>query len=484
MKPAQNASAHALRASWKPRLFFRRRPSPLFFVCAAVFLVFLIARMRTLGTADPVQDSPPGADAKKLLAPRTFVRLREEIRGMPQHNVSLPPPEGKHGRYVKFSNEGNWVGWNNCLNERLVNMHLAYVSNRGYVFSEYYWAHEHWPWRGREEPEGGARTPLPAMLSGPIVGGSWGELAPSSPRSISSEWFDVVCPTAERKIINTASVKPNIPDDASGLAILEHWRALLAGMEDRCVEIVPPAWEVDDKPQIFNLWVWGSTKVLSLWEEFHKSPVSTLLGPSETVRKAVARNKEQLFQPRWRWWWNRQQDPFNRTLAVHVRRGDYIGHCKKLAEYGSSYYSWALLPQLLDKFASADIPSGAEREAAVLQHCLPTAEQLVSRIEEVRREYVEAERGRVLDVLYVLTNDNTPWLDDVKRTLRAAGWRIILTTRDLELDDEEREVGMAVDMQFAREAAVFLGNGWSSFTSNIIHQRIVDGREALGTRLT
>lgn len=32
---------------------------------------------------------------------------------LPQHNLDLPSPEGKTGRYVKFSNQYRGTGWNN-----------------------------------------------------------------------------------------------------------------------------------------------------------------------------------------------------------------------------------------------------------------------------------------------------------------------------------------------------------------------------------
>ena len=77
-----------------------------------------------------------------------------------------------------------------------------------------------------------------------------------------------------------------------------------------------------------------------------------------------------------------------------------------------------------------------------------------------------------------------------------------ITTKDLEWDQEQKDVGMAVDMEFARRAAVFIGNGvspfyisddceiaadltcfqWSTLTSNIVHRRLVDGKEPISIR--
>jgi hypothetical protein len=49
--------------------------------------------------------------------PPTYKKLREYERNLPQHNFSLPFPEGRQGRYVRFSNQIRGLGWNNILNE-------------------------------------------------------------------------------------------------------------------------------------------------------------------------------------------------------------------------------------------------------------------------------------------------------------------------------------------------------------------------------
>jgi hypothetical protein len=63
-------------------------------------------------------------------------------------------------------------------------------------------------------------------------------------------------------------------------------------------------------------------------------------------------------------------------------------------------------------------------------------------------------------VIYVLTNEQSAWITDLKEALQRDGWTVA-TTRDLVLDTEQRDVSMAVDMEIARRAAVFLGNGVS-----------------------
>ncbi|KAJ7166373.1 hypothetical protein C8R43DRAFT_877989 [Mycena crocata] len=410
--------------------------------------------------------------------PPTYETLRKWEADLPQHDLDLPFPEGRTGRYVKFSNQAKGLGWNNCLNEELMNAHLAYMSKRAYVFQEYVWAQQHYQW---PYPDGGARTPLNAIISGPMAGGPWGE-SDDAPRSISDSWFDVVCPVSERRIVNTADVKPAVTD-VPGDAVFAHWQKLLLDAPERCIEIVPAPGNVDNMPQTFDLWLWGSTRILSLWPSFSTSPTSRLLGPSPIVTSAIDRN-EYLFLPRGpRPPHPAPRDPYERMLAIDLRRGDYLEHCRNLAEWGSTYYSWAQLPSLPDSFTPAPGDDPARIDKA-LAHCLPSLPQIVQKIADARAAYVAAGEGRLLDVLYLLTNEQGEWLDELKEQLKSAGWYTLVTSRDLQLDTEQTDVSMAIDMQLARKAAVFIGNGWSSFTSNIIHQRLVDGKEPISIRLT
>lgn len=52
-----------------------------------------------------------------LDTPPRYLDVYEAERRLPQHNLSLPFPEGATGRYVKFTSQINMLGWNNVLNE-------------------------------------------------------------------------------------------------------------------------------------------------------------------------------------------------------------------------------------------------------------------------------------------------------------------------------------------------------------------------------
>lgn len=49
--------------------------------------------------------------------PPRYEDVREWQRKLPQHNLSLPYPEGESGRYVRFSSQIRGLGWNNVFNE-------------------------------------------------------------------------------------------------------------------------------------------------------------------------------------------------------------------------------------------------------------------------------------------------------------------------------------------------------------------------------
>ncbi|KAJ7675281.1 hypothetical protein B0H17DRAFT_1334730 [Mycena rosella] len=160
------------------------------------------------------------------------------------HNLSLPFPEDKTGRYVK-SNQGPGV--------------------------------EQLPQRG---PAGRARrvgfrahARVPRLLlvaRGPRE--QWVSVWPCTPlNAIVAGPFDVVCPPHERRYINTRDVKPAVAR-APSPAVLAHWQALLRAAPECCIEVV--AARTDPFPQTFDLALWGSPCVLPLLLALAASPIS------------------------------------------------------------------------------------------------------------------------------------------------------------------------------------------------------------------
>ncbi|PBK95702.1 hypothetical protein ARMGADRAFT_924955 [Armillaria gallica] len=410
--------------------------------------------------------------------PPNYDWLRQWEHDLPQHNLSLPAPEGKAGRYVKFSSQTQMLGWNNVLGVVLMDAHLAHESGRAYVFSDYIWEPAHYPWTKKDGYDWPPKTPLSALLAGPAAGGLWGS-GDDTPRSVSSEWFDVVCPRSERRFIPTSEVKQYV-GWSEGDVIFDKWASLLREAPELCIEVTTSP--EDSFPQVFDLWLWGNTRILSMWERFSSSATSRLLATSPIVKSGVDRN-EYLFLPKGpRPLHPASHNPYERMLAMHLRRGDYEGSCRHFSKYSSTFYGWNQLEFLPDRFTVPPGEEGPERDAVYLSRCFPTVEDVIRKVRLARGEYLQ-ETGMALDVMYLLTNEKGQWLDELREALRVEGWNTIRTSRDLVWDSaEQKELSMAVDMDIARQAAVFVGNGWSSFSSNIVHRRLVDGKKPMSTR--
>jgi hypothetical protein len=347
-----------------------------------------------------------------------------------------------------------------------MNALLAYESKRAYVFQDYFWKPDYYPWQPADWPW--PRTPLNALISGPVSGGLWDPGDPA-PRSIGEDWFEVVCPVSERRVLNTSDIKPAV-QWSQGDEIFEHWKKILLDAPERCIHVVAAPESVDRFAQTFDLWLWGTPRILPLWERFKKSPISRLLETSPLINSAIARN-EYLFYPRGpRTLKTISRNPYDRMMAMHIRRGDYKDACIGLATWNSSYYSWNLLPELPDHF---DPPPGGswgyntpENTEKFMEHCWPTFEAILQKLRVSREEYIKASpAGTEIDIMYILTNDASSWIDELKVELEKDGYTTIVTSRDLVLDQEQIGVNMAIDMDISRRAAVFIGNGVRIFVS-------------------
>ena len=95
----------------------------LFFVLV-LSIIFFTQRFRDTGTFNLPKWkgishilTPPNPPPVDLDQPPTYERLKKWEMDLPQHNLDLPFPEGRTGRYVLFKNQNVGLGWNNVLNE-------------------------------------------------------------------------------------------------------------------------------------------------------------------------------------------------------------------------------------------------------------------------------------------------------------------------------------------------------------------------------
>lgn len=91
----------------------------------------------------------------------------------------------------------------------------------------------------------------------------------------------------------------------------------------------------------------GSTRILSLWDKFSKHPTVQQLGDSSVATVALAQNMHKLqswSKLSWRPSAVESTGVILGLVAVHIRRGDYLGeegknngHCVGLSDWGSSF---------------------------------------------------------------------------------------------------------------------------------------------------
>ncbi|KAJ7196469.1 hypothetical protein GGX14DRAFT_526712 [Mycena pura] len=393
------------------------------------------------------------------------------------------------------------------MSRRLLNTHLAYLANRGYVFVDYI-ARDHPPFP--DTLPNGTRhmlhIPMNAFTSGPTGGGSWeADAYPWAPRAISQEWWDAACPEADVIEVSTPKVNEelNVTADTSGEERLLRWAEKLRDIEGRCVRVV------DGTP--FDFPFMGTDKMVSIWPSYGNSPTLKEYAWSALIARALARNFALLspgdlphelalallqststapgagsaaqpyplahFAP-----YRARAPPIRGLLGLHVRRGDYAGHCQGLAAWGSDYNAWNLLgrpdvraaghgPALPDHL---DVPPGMSRQDAALAHCWPSVDAIVQRARAVR---ASSPVGHELGAVYLATNGEDEWVAELAGRLRAEGYALVSSSFDMQLAQDERAVAQAVDMAVLTAAQVFIGNGFSSLSSNVVQLRLAGGRD-------
>lgn len=146
-------------------------------------------------------------------------------------------------------------------------------------------------------------------------------------------------------------------------------------------------------------------------------------------------------------------------LALHVRRGDFDWHCSNLLYWASEFAGLCQLPNLPDVFTPPKRNPGKYTQQETddfMRACYPSVEQMVDKVKEIRR----TEQGKSLDKIFIMTNGERGWVKELKDALSATGgWGLIASSRDMELNLEQKYVAQAVDMLIGQRADVFVGNG-------------------------
>ena len=149
-------------------------------------------------------------------------------------------------------------------------------------------------------------------------------------------------------------------------------------------------------------------------------------------------------------------------MVIHVRRGDYVEHCRYLAGDRQDFVSVNTFPQLPDQF---DVPPSPPRRKIKAtpeqvehyrQRCFPSVDEMARKVREVRA----TPAGKGIERVYIMTNGKSDFLAELKAALWDIGeWEGISTSRDLVLDWEQKSIAQAVDQLVAQRSQVLIGNG-------------------------
>lgn len=101
----------------------------------------------------------------------------------------------------------------------------------------------------------------------------------------------------------------------------------------------------------------------------------------------------------------------------------------------------------------------ASRMGLYRTKCLPDTLDIIARARRMRKNHP------LLKSVYILTDANDEWIAKLRMWLESEAWDHVWVGReDVWRGWNEREVGVAVDMEIARRAGVFVGNGVSKIT--------------------
>ncbi|KAJ7064660.1 hypothetical protein C8F01DRAFT_771360 [Mycena amicta] len=454
-RPRSNSSYEMLLPTEHPpqKTEVQRRRVWVFASLGIVFLLGLFVQSWRCWSAHISESRYKSAD------PPLYDVYRARERLLPQHSLAVPHPDagGPQPKFLWFANHGERFGWGNYLQETLLNAYLAYAAQRAFVFDDYTWLRggpDIAKWNGHRIP---ARIPLSALISGPVVGGEMPD--PNVPRSVSREYYLSVCPEAKRVLLDSGTVNDGLGAAPTVSQIVQRWATELSKIDAPCVEIA------HHSPPLFNYTVTNTHRVLDVFPALSQSPILSHFGWSPLILSEFYTNLR---------YFGSVTDidtisttetstaPLKGLLALHIRRGDYEWWCKEAWWHREGFTGFNSFPELPDKYQVLSKGRGPREESR--KHCLPNVEEIVAKVLEVARN-----SGQVTRV-YIMTNAAGPWLQELVTSLNAAReWpHGVATSRDLELSWEGKYVAQAVDMHVGQRAELFIGNGFSSLTSNVV----------------
>ncbi|KZT73192.1 hypothetical protein DAEQUDRAFT_511825 [Daedalea quercina L-15889] len=391
------------------------------------------------------------------------------------------------------------------MQELLLNALLAYRMGRTFVYYNYTWRDDGSQYTLFNDKHVPSTIPLSALLQGPVLGAPpTTDRAAPQPFAVTEDHFHRVCPPGARTVVRADAVTALAGAPTTAAGVLAKWVERFGALPDKCLEVPR------DGGQNFDIYMFGdASRLLDVWPVLSQSPLLREFAWSPLVERAFDRNRA-AFAPaaapavrpltgpgsssgarpgRAKSPSAARYAPLAGLLALHVRRGDFAEHCADLARWGSSYVANNAFPGMPDTFR---FPPGADADADARvemqrPHCFPSIPEIVARaVEERERERARGDGGGAVGLVdvYVMTNGPGEWVRELKDALwTAGGWRSVASSRDLELDWEQRFVKQAVDMLIGQRAQVFVGNGFSSLSGLVNMLRTANGIPAAQNRL-
>ncbi|KAI0741413.1 hypothetical protein C8Q80DRAFT_1109813 [Daedaleopsis nitida] len=422
-----------------------------------------------------------------VLLPPLYSEFHDaELRLSHQDWSKTRPSENERFLFVA-SHVASGQGWGNALQEHLLNAYLAYHSGRTFVMYNFTWNGDGSLYSKYNDKDIPSQIPFSALIRGPIAGEPFPN-GDRTPPATSEIYYDHICPTKHEVNRYEVIERLSAEDQNSASVVTATFSRLLRDLEHPCVEISRSSGAIYGHSQTFG--VRGALE--KLWPDFAASPIVTHFGWSTLIELAFDINHD-LFMPKDPLAPFLSTAPFTTNaerytvipglMVIHVRRGDYEGHCRSLAHWAEDFVSVDTFPDLPDQFTTPprkDLPNTTAGNIEYYRkRCYPTVQEIVRKVTDVLR--TPAARG--VRRIHIMTNGRPPFIGQLKGALRREfEWESVTSSRDLVLNWEQKYVAQAVDQLVGQRAQIFIGNGFSTLTSTTVTMRVANRLPADSTR--
>ncbi|KAH9917019.1 uncharacterized protein B0H18DRAFT_884210 [Fomitopsis serialis] len=440
------------------------------------------------------------APVVSAVLPDPIVRMPPDYARFHEYELQTSEQNGDFAdtKYMFFANHARNSGWGNVMQELLLQALLAHRMGRTFVYYNYTWRDDGSQISYFDDKPIPSTIPLSALLQGPMLGApSVTDPSAARPFAVTEDYYRRVCPEGERKYIRTEEVSSRLGGKVPTAAnMIEKWVEVFGDLPDKCVEIP------HDAPSNFDIFIFGdASRLLDVWPVLSTSPILQEFAWSPLVELAFDQNRE-AFAPTHVYVPPLGTQPLVAPargsgapspsaaryaaipglLAFHIRRGDFAEHCANLARWGSAYVGHNAFPALPDRFGYPPDTTDDERVALQRPHCFPNMARSCGGGGGARGGTGGGPAGAGGHVF--MTNAPGEWVDELREAVRATGgWRTVASSRELEVNWEQRFVKQAVDMLIGQRAEVFVGNGYSSLSGLVTMFRMANGIPPAQNRL-